>query len=325
MTDVLALDWGKTAQLCEEFIRKEILGRGKDGALLGISGGLDSAVAAALACRALGADQVKGLILPERDSHPASQRDARLVAGYLGVSCEQQSLTGALRRLGVYELVPPRVPVLGSLGWLVPLIPARNKEDFVRERFRRFSEDGNPFVAHLQGARDPTLSASLAFIHAKVRMRALALYLVAEKEDRLLVGTTSRSEWLVGLFVPQGDGAADAMPLRDLYKTQVQALGRYLGLPPEILDKAPSPDLAPGLTDEYALGLSYRTLDLLLYGLEMGWDEGAVLSSAGATPEQLAHTREMVRASEWMRQAPPWPRLRPPDDRATPGPQGQSG
>jgi len=310
MDELLSLDWGKVAQRSEEFIRREVQERGKNGALLGISGGLDSAVAAALACRALGADQVLGLILPERDSHPRSRCDARLVAKHLGIRCQEQRLTAALRHLGVYQLAPPRLPVLGSLDWLVPLIPARIKEDYVREQFAAYAQQGSPFVAHLQGARDPALNAHLAFIHAKVRLRAVALYLLAERENRLLVGTANRSEWLTGLFVPQGYGAADAMPLLDLYKTQVQALGRHLGLPAEVLDKAPSPDLAPGLSDELALGLPYRTLDLILHGLDMGWDEAAILASAGATAEQLARTREMVRSSEWMRRTPPYPRLR---------------
>ena len=103
---LLALDWDRTAALIAEFIRKEAAGRRRDGALLGISGGLDSAVAAALACEALGPRRVQGVILPERDTHPDSVGDARAVARHLNISTHHKDLAGVLRKLGLYGFVP---------------------------------------------------------------------------------------------------------------------------------------------------------------------------------------------------------------------------
>jgi NAD+ synthase len=312
----LALDWDSTAAVIAEFIRKEVEERRRDGVLLGISGGLDSAVAAALACEAVGPRGVHGVILPERDTRPDSVEDARALAQHLHISTSHKDLTPVLRKLGIYDFVPPGAPrILGSMSWLVPLVPRRIQESYVRGLFESLSQGsgGNLFLANLEGTSHPDLMAGIAFIRAKVRMRMVALYLQAERENRLLVGTSNRTEWMVGFFVPQGDGAADIMPILDLYKTQVRGLARHLGVPQRIIDKAPSPDVAPGVTDEFAMGLSYQTLDLILHGLERKWSDSQIRNSSGADAVQVERVRQMVRASESMRHLPPYPRVRPID------------
>ena len=97
----------------------------------------------------------------------------------------------------------------------------------------------------------------------------------------------------------------------DLYKTQVRGLARHLGIPQQVIDKAPSPDVAPGVTDEFAMGLSYQTLDLVLHGLDRKWDNSRILASSGADADQVDRVRQMVQASEGMRYLPSYPRVRP--------------
>jgi len=117
------------------------------------------------------------------------------------------------------------------------------------------------------------------------------LYQRASRLNYAVVGTTNRSEWEVGHYDRYGDGACDIDPIRHLFKTQVRALARYLGVPEEIIEKPPSPDLIPGITDELALGMSYEKLDLILSLLAQGATDGAVAEALGVEPKAVAEVR----------------------------------
>ena len=129
------------------------------------------------------------------------------------------------------------------------------------------------------------------------------LYSYAEHENRLVVGTANKTELMTGFFVKYGDSAADIMPLLPLYKTQVKQLARFLNIPKKIIDKAPSPDLLPGITDEFALGITYEKLDLILWGLERNM-ETKEITKTGVKPETVEYVKELVRRSEHMRGLP---------------------
>ena len=101
-----------------------------------------------------------------------------------------------------------------------------------------------------------------------MRSRLCYLYLEAEKKNYAVVGTTNKTEYLTGFYVKWGDDAVDIEPILHLYKSQVYDLARELKVPEKIIEKAPSPDLIPGITDEYALGMSYKTLDRILIKME---------------------------------------------------------
>lgn len=135
------------------------------------------------------------------------------------------------------------------------------------------------------------------------------MYYVAEQENRLVVGTTNRSEALTGFVAKWGDAAADIEPILPLYKTQVRQLAAYLGVPDEIIRKAPSPDVLPGIVDEAALGIDYETLDRILDGLEAGLDPAHVAVTRAATDAQVREVRELVRRSQHLRDLPPHPAL----------------
>lgn len=281
-----------------EFIASRLTRSGRAGCLLGLSGGLDSAVVAALAVRALGTEQVAALFLPERDSSPQSRRDAQVVAGSLGLSLREISLTPALRAVGAYRGEPSPF-----------LIPRPVQERYVRGEFQARSKPGeSPFIQYLKGGGgDARMARHIAYMRAKHRLRMVTLYLTAERENRLLLGACNKSEWLTGFFVPYGDSAADLQPIVGLFKTQVRQLAVFLGLPQAVVSKPPSPDLAPGLTDEFTLGLNYEHLDRVLWGIEEGRDDAAIAQAAGVEPTQVVEVREMECLSAPWRQLPAHP------------------
>ena len=137
----------------------------------------------------------------------------------------------------------------------------------------------------------------------------MVLYYLAEHENRLVVGTTNKTESMTGFLVKWGDSAADIDPILPLYKTQVRQMAAYLGVSEAIIHKAPSPDLLPGLVDEVALGISYETLDLILERLEQGRGPPKIAGETVATADQVRQIRGMVCRSLHTRQLPPHPEL----------------
>jgi len=194
------------------FLREEITKAGFKRAVVGLSGGVDSSLAAFLAVKALGAENVVGISMPYRTSSPQSREDAKLVAQLLG--------------LEFYEIdITPQVDAYYSR--FPDADPLRKGNKMARER----------------------MSVLYDFAHWKVA---------------LVVGTSNKSELLIGYSTRWGDSAHDLNPLGDLYKTQVWQMARFVGVPERIVEKKPSADLWPGQTDEGEIGLSYYTLDQIL-------------------------------------------------------------
>ncbi len=272
------------------FIRQAVEDFRREGVVVGLSGGIDSAVVAALAARALGAERVLGLSLPERDSAPESKRLARQLARSLGIRYRTVGLTLPLALLGVYRQVPL---------WLVP--GRRLKAKAVLHYYQQFREtlpEGEtPFSAVMLGTRSlsgPWLNQTVAYHRVKVRLRMTVLYYYAERFNLLVAGTANKTELATGFFVKYGDAAADIAPLAHLYKTQVRALARYLDIPEPIIARPPSPDLLPGLTDELAIGLDYTTLDRVLWRLEQGVNAEAIAAELGLSPEQVQYVQTLT-------------------------------
>ena len=201
------------------FIRDAVEISGTSGVVVGLSGGVDSSLSAALAAQALGPERVHGFLLPYRTSNPASEQDARTVAEHLGV--------------------PHRVIDIS------PMIDAYFQMEANADPGRR----GNKMA----------------------RERMTILFDQAKKRNALVLGTSNKTEILLGYSTVFGDNASSLNPLGDLYKAQIWQLSRYLGLPSAVIDKAPSADLFPGQTDEGDLGFDYLTADEVLYLL---FDEG---------------------------------------------------
>ena len=212
-------------RILTDFVRDAIETSGADGIVLGLSGGVDSALAAALAVRGLGPERVHAFILPHRDSSADSLADARAVADALAVKSRTIDIS--------------------------PMIEAYFEIETGADRVRR----GNKMA----------------------RERMAVLFDQAKKLRALVLGTSNKTEILLGYSTIFGDNASSINPLGDLYKQQVWHLSRHLGLPERVVTKQPSADLWPGQTDEGDLGFDYATADEVLF----------LLFDEGHTPEEV--------------------------------------
>ena len=293
---MLEIDCQKVSQQIEAYIREKVQELRRDGAIIGISGGLDSGVVTGLAVRALGRERVFGIIMPERDSSPFTVEHAKLVARHFKVPFRLVKLTPLLRQMGVYRLYPPAF-----------FIPRAMKTRYVLRKHEELKTrlDESPLINTFLGTQEKEMRKGVAYFRSKHRVRMTILYFHAERLNFLVVGTSNRSEWLTGFFVPYGDGAADIMPLLPpLFKTRVRALGEYLGVPERILKKPPSPDLMPGLTDEEAIGMEYEDLDLILDGLERGMTPEKVAKQTGIPVKEVQYVQNLTIRSRHLREMP---------------------
>jgi NAD+ synthase len=290
----LQIDPEAVSQELEGFIKTSMDNFKRDGVIIGLSGGLDSSVVLALSVAALGPSKVVGLIMPERDSSRQSERDAKRLAEGLSIRVERVELTPILEEMGIYRHIPRRF--FASKKIASPAIKASYKlyTALTGER---------PLLRGLEGTNSGLIRRANAYYRMKHRLRMVILYSYAEHENLLVVGTANRTEFLTGFFVKYGDSAADIMPLQSLYKTQVKQLARFLNIPKKIINKAPSPDLIPGITDEFALGITYEKLDLILSGLERNM-ETKEITKMGIKPKTIEFVKELVRRSEHMRSSP---------------------
>ncbi len=278
-----------------DFIRRYVIDLKKEGALVGLSGGLDSCVTLKFCVEALGRDNVMAVILPERDSDPSHMKDARKFAESLSVKYIVKKISPVLWWLGVYRLYPPAF-----------LFPRRIQEKFVLKQREKLSNTigKDLYAANLEGTKNKDLNKGLAFYRIKHRIRSSILFYYSELYNLLLVGTSNKSEWLTGFFVKYGDGIADIMPLISLFKTQVIDIAQDLNIDRHIIQKSPSPDLIPGITDRDMLKLSYKKLDLILAGIEQNITEDDISRISGASAEEIKRVRLLIDKSENLRT---WP------------------
>ncbi len=293
--NLLGFDLEITKKNIIDFIRKYVADLNRQGAVVGLSGGIDSALVLKLCVEALGASSVIAVVLPERDSSVKNTVDAKRYASQLGVRIIHKKITGLLSALGVYRLYPPTFFVKRNV---IERFAHRKR----KELSLRLQKD--IFLANLEGSSDKELSKGIAFYRIKHRLRSAVLFYYSELNNYLFVGCANKSEWLTGFFVKYGDSIADIMPIMSLYKTQVFSLSRYLKLPDYILEKAPSPDLIPGLNDEEALGISYKKLDLILACIEKGYLVDEIIQLSGATEEEIKKVSEYIEKSDYLRT---WP------------------
>jgi len=282
----------------ENFIKEHVEKLEREGVILGLSGGIDSAVLATLCKRAVGPDKTLALIMPEKDSKKEHVKDALNFAKELGIKTKLINITPYLKKLEVYKLAPlSRVPFTGKLrGYLI------KKAYHYYER----KTGETPFSAAMTGLRNKEFSSFIskrnAYYRIKHRMRMVLLYLHGEVENRLVAGAANKSEYLIGYFVKHGcDDATDIMPLLSLYKTQVRELARYLKVPSKIIEKPPSPDILPGIIDEEAIGISYEKLDLILLVLGKGWEIDAIAKALEMEEKRVIYVKNLVQKSEHMR------------------------
>jgi len=289
----------KVALSLGNFIREYTDKLEREGVILGLSGGIDSAVIAALCVRALGTKKTLALIMPDKDSKKKHTQDALNFARELGIEVKLINITPYLEELGVYKLFP--LDKILSLGKLKGVL-IRKAYHFYERKTGKL-----PFLESLSGFKDKEYSSYLskgnAYYRAKHRLRMILLYFYGEMENRLVVGAANKSEYKIGYFVKHGcDDATDIMPLLNLYKTQVRELARYLNIPAKIIEKPPSPDVIPGLADdEEVMSISYEKMDLILLALEKGWKVPDIVKNLGVKEEKIIYIKNMMQKSEHMR------------------------
>jgi len=270
---VLDLDLAaETDRICDS-IRAQSRDLKRRGVVLGLSGGIDSTVCAALAARALGANRVIGLFMPEEDSSPDSLELGQKVAAWLGIRSFVENITPLLEGAGCYRrrdeairtVVPEYTPHYKSKVVLPPATQGTyNISSIVVQ-----SPEG------VQQQKRLPLDAYLGIVAAtnfKQRVRKMMEYYYADRFNYVVLGTPNRLEYDQGFFVKNGDGAADIKPIAHLYKTQVYKLAEYLDAPADIRRRPPTTDtysLAQS-QEEFYFALPYHQLDLCLYGYNHG-------------------------------------------------------
>lgn len=238
------------------------------GVIIALSGGVDSSVCGALAVRAFGPKKVFGLLLPEKDSSSSSATLGRRVAEQFGIACQLENIGPTLEAIGCYrwrdEAIRAIFPDYGD-GWKSKIAiagGAQGRINFfklvVQTPEGKILEERLPIREYLQ---------IVAATNFKQRIRKTVEYFHADRLNYAVIGTPNRLEYDQGFFVKNGDGAADLKPIAHLYKTQVYALARYLGLPEEVCSAMPTTDtysMQQG-QDEFYFSLPYDKMDIALW------------------------------------------------------------
>lgn len=275
MDKLLQIDTAReAARICDAIRRdlRETLRR--RGAVVAVSGGIDSAVALGLTVQALGSKRVLALLLPERDSSPETLVLGRRVAERFGTEWVEEDITGVLESLGHYrrydEAVRAVVPEYGE-GWTSKLTTSNVLTGTGYTVFSLVARSPQGRTVTRRVPLQPYLEV-LAAMNFKQRVRKVLEYHHAERRHYAVVGTPNRLEYELGFFVKQGDGAADLKPIAHLYKSQVYQLAAHLRVPPEVIARPPTTDTfsMPQGQDEFYFSLPYPQMDLCLYARNRG-------------------------------------------------------
>lgn len=302
-----------TEHICRT-LRQQIRGILKrSGAVVGLSGGIDSSVVAALCSRALGTDKVVGVMMPDRDSSPESEHLAQQLAARVGIDLLREDITTGLAGLGCYERRDDAIRMVFPEydgGWRCKItIPTNILEKDTYNFFQLTIENEQGIV---RSKRLP-LQAYLQIVAAsnlKQRLRMTALYYHAEKRNWAVVGTANRDEHEQGFFVKYGDGGADVKPIAHLFKVQVYQLAEYLGVPQEIIQRVPTTDTysAPVTQEEFFFGLDFYHMDMLWFAMEHGVSPEEVAEVLELSVEQVqrgyTNIERKIRATEQLRLPP---------------------
>jgi NAD+ synthase len=292
---VLELDWAAEADRIGAALRRQLREIRRKGVVLGLSGGIDSSVTAAVAVRTLGPERVFAIFMPEADSDPLSLELGRLLADHLGIRSVLEDIAPALAALRCYErrneAVAAVIPGFAP-DWKFKLVMGGGAG------ISYFSVVARSPAGEEHRARLP-LDAYLAIVAAtnfKQRVRKMVEYHWADRLNYAVAGTPNRLEYDQGFFVKQGDGAADVKPIAHLYKTQVYRLAEYLGIPERIRARPPTTDTysLPQGQDEFYFSLPYAALDLVLYALNHGVPAEAAAMATGLTPAQVQHAMKDI-------------------------------
>ncbi|MBI5217261.1 MAG: NAD+ synthase [Ignavibacteriae bacterium] len=248
----LELDTSLVRKLLVDFIKDEIHNAGFTKGVVGLSGGVDSAVVMTLATEALGKENVRAVLMPYRTSSKASVDDAQTLVHQLAIPSE------------IVEITP-----------------------MVEAYLQKYPESDNVRKGNLMA-----------------RQRMIVLYDISARENALVIGTSNKTETLLGYGTLFGDTACAINPIGDLYKTQIWQLAKAIGVPQQIIDKKPSADLWEGQTDEGELGFSYKQVDELLYHLVDERRSDEELLELGFEKYFIEKVKRLIQRNEFKRRPP---------------------
>lgn len=258
---ILNLDFTEVEKRITSFIKDYVSNAHAKGIVLGLSGGIDSATIAALSSKAIGSENVLGLLMPEEETRKQKDiDDAKTVAELFCIKTQMVDIT----------------QIMDSMYCSIPMF--------------------DPLDRLCKG-------------NIKARTRMIILYYYANKQTKLVCGSSDKSETLMGYFTKWGDGASDLSPIMDLYKTQVRKMAIHLGIPEELALKPSTPGLWSNQSAESELGIRYETLDLILFGLERFMETKEIASQLNIELEKVEEVKNRWLVNEHKRRMPIAPKI----------------
>jgi NAD+ synthase len=309
----LDLDPAAEAERIAEALRSQVFDRlRRKGVVVGLSGGVDSSVAAALCVRALGPERVLGLFMPERDSSDDSLELGRMLAEHLGIPAVLEDVGPTLEAAGCYrrrdEAIRSVVPEYGP-GYKSKIVLPGLLDG---QRYRIFSVVVHSPTGETVRRRLPPVAYQqvVAATNFKQRVRKMIEYYHADRLRYAVVGTPNRLEYDQGFFVKNGDGSADVKPIAHLYTTQVYRLAEHLGVPEVIRTRPPTTDTysMEQSQEEFFFSLPYDKMDVCLYAKDHEVPCDKVGEAIGLTAEQVERVYRDIdakrSAAEYLHQRP---------------------
>jgi NAD+ synthase len=314
--DIILLDNVEEAvNAITEKLREDVLHKiTRNGAVVGISGGIDSSVCMALSAKAFGPEKVLGIMMPEKDSSSDSEELAKKLAAKFGVKAIKEDLTATLAGFQCYERRDEAVKRV------FPEYDPKTYKMKIGIRQSGLYNNLPPLfsltIIDKQGKQQDKLLPAKDYLQIvaasnfKQRSRMSMLYYHAEALHYAVIGTPNKHEQEQGFFVKYGDGGADVMPIGNLYKTQVYQLAKYLGVPDEIIKRTPTTDTysAEQTQEEFFYQLPFELMDRFWFAYENGYSPKEVAGVMGETEERVnalfRNFERKKRTTEYLRMSP---------------------
>jgi len=312
--DSIKLDAAKAVEEISAKLKEDVVKKlKKRGAVVGISGGIDSSIVLALCAKTFGPDKVLGVMMPEFDSNPDSKELATELANKFGVETIVEDMTDAVRGFGCYrrrdEAIKSVFPEFNDSYKAKIVLPTNIlvKDTLNVFQLTLIDKDGNEKSERLPLKEYLQVVAASNF---KQRSRMSMLYYHAEARNWAVIGTGNKNEHEMGFFVKYGDGGADVKPIAHLFKTQVFQIAEYLEVPVEIQKRTPTTDTysAEQTQEEFFYRLPFDLLDTIWYGWEKGESEKEIADVLNLKVEQVENVihdlKRKIAATEYLRMNP---------------------